>query len=651
MSIFRLKQRRAGPTGLRLLGWLALLLVLLGTLAAGWLWQQLEQRGIALHLEGPGLGRHGLQLQQLRLSWPDSTGTPYRLQAESLHLQISPRLPAAQLTIKTLQLQLQVPQAQQGTAPSAFTLPAITWPSWLAWLPDTLQIDQLSLQLPCPGQPCRLSGPLRVQHAGQQLQAGLQLSGTWADQPLQIQGELEASAQGIGADLKVHLPRLEIAGWRLQDVRLALPLQGSWQAPGLELHSRAGAHLQIARLEQSALALRLDALQLRPQSLQLSWASEASAVLTGELALSLARLQHPALQPGAWRTQLRLRVNERQGHLQGTLNNEHGLALTLQATAPRAAPLQLEVRLAELDFARGNPLAASLRHWPAALSLSAGRLQAHLHLSQPAQGRPKLQGELQLEAVDALFERLALSALRARLRLQLQGERVSLELPELHLSRLNTGIALGPLRARASYQGNWRDLQSGQLILYQLESGLLGGHLRVHPDDFPLRALPVTLRVQLEALELGQLLQAYPAEGLEGSGLLDGWLPVQLDANGVYVAAGQLQARAPGGVLQLRSPAIRAYGQSNPALGLATGLLEDFHYTQLAARLSYDPQQQLHLILRLQGHNPQLEGGRAVNFSIDLQENLAALLTSLQLSGRVGEIIQRRAQQGLPVRP
>ncbi|MNM81632.1 Dicarboxylate transport [compost metagenome] len=102
--------------------------------------------------------------------------------------------------------------------------------------------------------------------------------------------------------------------------------------------------------------------------------------------------------------------------------------------------------------------------------------------------------------------------------------------------------------------------------------------------------------------------------------------------------------------MQFRSERIRAFGQSNPALRLAVTALEDFQYDQLHSQVSYDPQGKLLLVLRLQGRNPALEGGRPVNFTINLEEDVPSLLTSLQLSGRVNEAIQRRVQQRLQPR-
>ena len=143
------------------------------------------------------------------------------------------------------------------------------------------------------------------------------------------------------------------------------------------------------------------------------------------------------------------------------------------------------------------------------------------------------------------------------------------------------------------------------------------------------------------------MLAAYPTEGLDGSGLIDGSFDIRRSVLGFSVDQGELAARAPGGVLRFRSPKIEALGQSNPAMKIVTEALHDFHYDRLSSDVRYDESGKLNLALRLNGRNPALEGGRPINFSINLEEDIPALLTSLQLSDRVSETIQRRVQEHL----
>ncbi|WP_031303515.1 YdbH domain-containing protein, partial [Pseudomonas sp. EGD-AK9] len=151
--------------------------------------------------------------------------------------------------------------------------------------------------------------------------------------------------------------------------------------------------------------------------------------------------------------------------------------------------------------------------------------------------------------------------------------------------------------------------------------------------------------LRLSGLDLQQLFRVYPAEGLEGSGLLDGLIPLRLGAGGPSVEQGLIEARAPGGRLRFHSPRIRAMGQANPGMKLVTDALEDFHYDLLGSSLDYDQSGTLRLGMRLQGRNPAIEQGRPIHFNINLEEDIPTLMASLQLTAKVSEIIQQRIQQ------
>ena len=75
--------------------------------------------------------------------------------------------------------------------------------------------------------------------------------------------------------------------------------------------------------------------------------------------------------------------------------------------------------------------------------------------------------------------------------------------------------------------------------------------------------------------------------------------------------------------------------------------MEEFHYTVLSSQVELAEGGDLTLALRLQGSNPDFQQGRQVNLNINLQENIPALLASLQLSGKVSDIIEQRVQQYL----
>ena len=177
--------------------------------------------------------------------------------------------------------------------------------------------------------------------------------------------------------------------------------------------------------------------------------------------------------------------------------------------------------------------------------------------------------------------------------------------------------------------------------------GMLGGQVRVNAARLDLSRPRQSVLVELEGVELGRLFEVYPAEGLSGRGTLDGRLPVSLEGGKLVVDDGQLQAREPGGFLRYRSEKLDDLARSNAGMRQVAAALDDFQYSVLASDVAYDQDGLLVLGLQLQGHNPSLQDGRPIHLNIRLEENVPALLASLQLSGQVSDIIQKRVQERL----
>ena len=73
--------------------------------------------------------------------------------------------------------------------------------------------------------------------------------------------------------------------------------------------------------------------------------------------------------------------------------------------------------------------------------------------------------------------------------------------------------------------------------------------------------------------------------------------------------------------------------------------MQNFHYAVLNSTVDDDEQGKWGLGLRLEGKNPDLRGGQPVVLNVNLEEDIPALLTSLQLSGRVNEAVTRRVRK------
>ncbi|MCU1716861.1 YdbH domain-containing protein [Pseudomonas sp. 5P_3.1_Bac2] len=540
------------------------------------------------------------------------------------------------------------------------------------WLADSLLADvQLSAIAPelWPQVPASLrpnSLQLRLEPIPLATPVAGQLSSSFSQRALPLKLQLQAHGPSQ-AQLNAELLLAKQAPWAIQlshgqlsaktaatrinnldigalSARLNLDAYLDQQQFSLALNkgtSLSAKHLAQDQLRAEQISLSSDQLALK---VDLADGAIRDWRSTGQLQLS-AQPRHEQLVNQQWRWQGQLIANPKQQQLSGALSNAAGLHLQVDGQH-NAQGWQAQAKLEEIFLRSGNPLSQSFSAWPALLELNNGRLNADASLTlAPQASLPNIQLQLRSQGLSGIYDRTELSGLDGKALLSTDAKQLQLQLNDLHLAQANPGIALGPLRLNARYSAALQQPANGQLVLQQASSALLGGQLMVPAGTWSLAAMPLTIPLQIEGLQLQELFKAYPSEGLAGSGSIDGNLPLQLDSAGLSVSNGQLQARAPGGQLQFRSEKIRALGRSNPAMQLVTQSLDDFRFSTLSSTVNYAAQGQLNLGITLQGQNPAIEGGRPIHFSINLQEDIPTLLASLQLSAKVSDTIQQRVQQ------
>lgn len=520
-------------------------------------------------------------------------------------------------------------------------------PERLAGLPTALQPAQVALQVqPAGEQQLVLGQPLALQ-----LSASAALPGGGTAQlegPLQVLGVADWQLSSDALLAQLQLPRLDLPELSAQALRARLPLQLQANASAAEVKlSRAGELAwQRLQLPSAEAVLRSTTVQLGRLALSLPLGETPSLAATGELAAEVTRIEHSELKPQRWSASADWRWQGDALAWQGQLTNAAGLQFDHQLDAGSDGRWKLNGTLAPIYFRAGNPLEQTLASWPELLSLSSGQLTAQLQAEAAGKGlNARLQG--QLSGLKGIYDRTEFSGLTAPLQASLRGERFSLVLPDLQLTELNAGIPAGPLRASLEYQGSIASPAAGKLDAKRLDLALLGGEVALTPTVLDLAQPEQRAELVLQGLELGRLFEVYPTEGLSGGGTLDGRLPVLLRDGQLIVDQGAVAARDPGGVLRYQSDKLQRLAASNPSMRELAGALEEFHYTVLSSQVDLAEGGDLTLALRLQGSNPAFQQGRQVNLNINLQENIPALLASLQLSGKVSDIIEQRVQQYL----
>lgn len=479
-------------------------------------------------------------------------------------------------------------------------------------------------------------------------QASLRLQASWqlalAPGSSLLDGQrLRGGSGTFSAALQLHSPLLQYQDLRAEGLALDLTLAGTLAERQLQIGLQPSSSLQAGRV-QFADSIQVQQLQARLAGLALQLGANPS--LQGPLQLRVSRLEQAELLPQAWQFSGQLQADAGQQRLQGALSNAAGLGLDIAAARDAQGALQLSATLAELFFRAGNPLSQTLRAWPALLQLGNGRLLGQASLQLPLGAPLLLDLALQFQGLAGVYDRSELSGLDGQLNLRLQGEQLTVELPQLSLQQLNPGLPIGPLQLQGRYVARLGQPLQGLLSWQTAQAALLQGQAWLPAGQLDLAQPSQRLHVQFKDVQLEEIFRVYPAEGLAGRGSLRGELPLLLDAAGLRIEQGRLAAQAPG-YLQFRSEKISALGRSNPGMRLVVEALDDFHFDLLDSAVSYAADGKLQLALRLQGRNPAVEKGRPINLNVNLEEDIPALLTSLQLTDRVSETIRQRVQQRL----
>jgi len=215
---------------------------------------------------------------------------------------------------------------------------------------------------------------------------------------------------------------------------------------------------------------------------------------------------------------------------------------------------------------------------------------------------------------------------------------------EFSMDRFNMGFDLFDTHALLSLS-KARVFNSPKIGVDAFSSGLFGGKIYL-PEaqewDFAAKINRFTLRA--EEWRLADMAAMQQGQDIQAKGTLEGALPVTVTEGRIIIADGYLRALAPGGTIRyIANESGRALAASSPELGMALDLLSDFQYETLSSQVKLDEKGNLSLGLSLAGKNLELFEGRAVNFNINLEQNLDPLLQSLRLSDKLIEKLESRS--------
>ena len=379
--------------------------------------------------------------------------------------------------------------------------------------------------------------------------------------------------------------------------------------------------------------------------------------------LQTAKLQQPNLLPQSWKLlgKLKAQYSPKANSMvdlnaQGSISNKAGLVVFHNAFY---TPKQIysDWLIPPIYFLAGNSLQKTFKDWPKLLTLGSGTLEAKgtsrynlgsLKKAESWQDKLYTQAEISSNKVSGIFNETTINQLTSEIQVNLNKTELIAKLPELKIVQINHGVILGPVELKGEYQAALNQLTQGKLNLHTVKADLFNGQAWLNTQKLDL-SQPFLSKLHLSNIDLQALLQQYPSADIEGSGKINGELPFKVDLLKkpyVTLPEGFLKAKAPGGQIKYQ-PASASLKKTHQSMKMVMNVLEDFHYSVLNSNIRYSDDNKLHLKLSLQGNNPAFENGRQVNFNIQLEEDLPALITSMQISNQVSETIKKRIQNKL----
>ena len=246
------------------------------------------------------------------------------------------------------------------------------------------------------------------------------------------------------------------------------------------------------------------------------------------------------------------------------------------------------------------------------------------------------RGKLRVNAPHARYDDFAIAGVAADLPLRIDGEGFGVGANVVTVDSIDVGFPVTNVAIDF-------DVSNGAAHVRELSGSTLGGRFSAKSFDYDLALDKTTLSLDLAALSLTQIL-ALEGGDVHGDGALDGQLPLTLDGSTLTIADGRVTARPPGGTLVYKGAAAASLAEKS-GLAFALQALEDFRYDTLDAKVALAPDGVLALGVRLQGMNPAVEQGRAIQFNLNVTESLPALLQSLHAADRITERVERKFVQ------
>lgn len=308
--------------------------------------------------------------------------------------------------------------------------------------------------------------------------------------------------------------------------------------------------------------------------------------------------------------------------------------------------------LSPLTFQPGqSTLRSMVRPWPwPFFDMTSGTVSSSLELTWSQEKSrstfpvhlERLQGFFRLDDVGGFLKTTIFKGLDGHLALLGDQDSIRVSPSPVRLEHLQAAIPFTNSSAILSGSLSFHD-RPPSLTVQQGATHLLGGRVTAAPVTVDTAQTSHEFLLTVEDLRLKHILELEQQDSIGGTGLLNGSLPVTVALPAIEIQNGRLKARPPGGTLHfdLSRTDEHSWVKSQPNMDILIKSLKNFHYHTLDIGLAYEKNGILRLDTRLEGHNPDFKSGRPIHFNLKIEENIPALLKSLELVQGLEDSIQQ----------
>jgi hypothetical protein len=260
----------------------------------------------------------------------------------------------------------------------------------------------------------------------------------------------------------------------------------------------------------------------------------------------------------------------------------------------------------------------------------------------------RLHGIVDFKEMGGVFKPTIMEGLTTRI--EILGEDKTLRIPTTPVRIRNIQSAVGLTETILLFSTEtFPQTSIPTLTITNMNTHLLGGKVSLSEAVIDPSATTHEVTLQVRGLDLSKVLGLEQQETVKGTGTLDGTLPLFISGTDVEIHQGSINARQPGGILQLEvsEETANSWAKSQPNLDLIVQSLQNYQYSKLEVDVDYEKNGILKLAAQLEGKNPDFRNGVPIHFNLNIEENIPALMKSLSLvQGLEDSIEKMMAERG-----